>query len=92
MAPPPECCYMCPSDFLPSPFLCFPPQSTNQSTPPPSSRYISHLLGHEGEGSVLSYLKAKGWANELSAGPQVSQSVPCLLGPSEGSFSDTQPG
>lgn len=36
-----------------------------------TNRYISHLLGHEGEGSILSYLKNKGWANELSAGPQV---------------------
>lgn len=32
------------------------------------SRYISHLVGHEGPGSILAYLKAKGWANELSAG------------------------
>ena len=33
------------------------------------SRYISHLIGHEGPGSILAYIKAKGWANELSAGP-----------------------
>ena len=33
------------------------------------SRYISHLIGHEGPGSVLAYIKAKGWANALSAGP-----------------------
>ncbi|TKA83576.1 hypothetical protein B0A55_00413 [Friedmanniomyces simplex] len=32
------------------------------------SRYLSHLLGHEGPGSVLAYLKAKGWCNGLSAG------------------------
>lgn len=32
------------------------------------SRYISHLIGHEGPGSILAFLKAKGWANELSAG------------------------
>ena len=32
-------------------------------------RYISHLVGHEGPGSILAHLKAKGWANELSAGP-----------------------
>jgi len=32
------------------------------------SRYISHLIGHEGPGSILAYLKSKGWANELSAG------------------------
>lgn len=29
---------------------------------------LSHLLGHEGSGSILSALKAKGWANSLSAG------------------------
>ncbi|KAL4904401.1 hypothetical protein BDW74DRAFT_178981 [Aspergillus multicolor] len=32
------------------------------------SRYISHLIGHEGPGSILAYIKGKGWANELSAG------------------------
>ena len=31
-------------------------------------RYISHLIGHEGPGSILAYTKAKGWVNELSAG------------------------
>ncbi|CAN0401046.1 unnamed protein product, partial [Hapterophycus canaliculatus] len=34
--------------------------------------YISHLIGHEGSGSLLSLLKAKGWANGLSAGPYES--------------------
>ena len=33
------------------------------------SRYISHLIGHEGPGSILAYIKNKGWANGLSAGP-----------------------
>ncbi|KAK4156700.1 ubiquitin carboxyl-terminal hydrolase [Chaetomidium leptoderma] len=32
------------------------------------SRYISHLIGHEGPGSIMSYIKAKGWANGLYAG------------------------
>ncbi|EDO37735.1 predicted protein [Nematostella vectensis] len=32
------------------------------------SHYISHLIGHEGEGSLLSELKAKGWVNALVAG------------------------
>lgn len=32
------------------------------------SRYLSHLIGHEGPGSILSYIKGKGWANGLSAG------------------------
>ncbi|XWW97607.1 hypothetical protein V2A60_005592 [Cordyceps javanica] len=31
-------------------------------------RYISHLVGHEGPGSIMSYIKSKGWANSLSAG------------------------
>ncbi|KAJ3682908.1 hypothetical protein LUZ60_013135 [Juncus effusus] len=29
--------------------------------------YIAHLLGHEGRGSILYLLKAKGWATSLSA-------------------------
>ena len=33
-------------------------------------RYLSHLIGHEGPGSILAYLKNKGWANGLGAGPQ----------------------
>ena len=32
--------------------------------------YLSHLLGHEGKGSLLSYLKAKGWGLALYAGGQ----------------------
>jgi insulysin len=32
------------------------------------SRYCSHLIGHEGPGSIMSYIKSKGWANSLSAG------------------------
>ncbi|MGI1671590.1 MAG: insulinase family protein [Neptuniibacter sp.] len=31
--------------------------------------YISSLVGYEGEGSLLSYLKEKGWATSLSASP-----------------------
>ncbi|RCI10149.1 hypothetical protein L249_8413 [Ophiocordyceps polyrhachis-furcata BCC 54312] len=31
------------------------------------SRYISHLIGHEGPGSIMSYVKNKGWVNGLSA-------------------------
>lgn len=32
------------------------------------ANYVSHLIGHEGIGSILELLKHKGWANELSAG------------------------
>jgi insulysin len=31
-------------------------------------RYLSHLIGHEGPGSIFALIKAKGWANGLSAG------------------------
>ncbi|KAG2448487.1 hypothetical protein HYH02_006378 [Chlamydomonas schloesseri] len=33
-----------------------------------SDAYLSHLLGHEGAGSLLSALKARGWATEIMAG------------------------
>jgi insulysin len=31
-------------------------------------QYFSHLIGHEGPGSILSLLKTKGWAHSLMAG------------------------
>lgn len=34
--------------------------------------YLASLIGHEGEGSLLSYLKAQGWATGLSAGSGIS--------------------
>ena len=42
---------------------------------PPSWRYkpanfVSHFAGHEGPGSLHSYLKNKGWITSLSSGPQ----------------------
>ncbi len=33
-----------------------------------ADEYIEHLVGHEGRGSLLSYLKGCGWATELTAG------------------------
>ena len=32
------------------------------------SQYIGHLIGHEGPGSILSFIKSKGWADTLFAG------------------------
>ncbi|KAF9206076.1 Insulinase (Peptidase M16) [Haplosporangium sp. Z 27] len=43
----------------------FPDQYPHYTTHP--ARYITHAIGHEGDGSVLSLLKKKGWANNLSA-------------------------
>ncbi|KAF7969517.1 hypothetical protein HWV62_27003 [Athelia sp. TMB] len=42
---------------------------------PPNWRYkpanfVSHFAGHEGPGSLHSYLKNKGWITSLSSGPQ----------------------
>lgn len=34
--------------------------------------YIGNILGHEGEGSLLSYLRKQGWAEGLSAGVGLS--------------------
>lgn len=31
-------------------------------------QFLSHFVGHEGQGSILSHLKKRGWANHLTAG------------------------
>ncbi len=49
--------------------IYFPYQDEDDMYETQPSRYISHLIGHEGPGSILAYIKAKGWANGLSAGP-----------------------
>ncbi|KAL8948045.1 MAG: hypothetical protein Q9222_005737 [Ikaeria aurantiellina] len=48
--------------------IYFPYQDEEKMYETQPSRYISHLIGHEGPGSILAYIKAKGWANGLSAG------------------------
>ena len=48
--------------------IYFPYQDEEELYRTHPSRYLSHLIGHEGPGSILSYIKAKGWANSLSAG------------------------
>lgn len=40
---------------------------------------LSHLIGHEGEGSLLAFLKEKGWAESLSAGRSLSTASENLL-------------
>jgi nardilysin len=47
-----------------------------------AEHYISHLVGHEGPGSLLSRLKKEGWANEVCAGVEEdghSQNTCCYL-------------
>jgi secreted Zn-dependent insulinase-like peptidase len=38
---------------------------------PQPERYLSHLLGHEGPGSLLSALKSKGLSSNLEAGARI---------------------
>ncbi|KAG0225257.1 Insulinase (Peptidase M16) [Actinomortierella wolfii] len=44
----------------------FPDQYPHYKVHP--ARYLTHTIGHESKGSILSLLKKKGWANGLSAG------------------------
>ncbi|KAF9981131.1 Insulinase (Peptidase M16) [Mortierella antarctica] len=44
----------------------FPDETRHYTTQP--TQYISHLLRHEGSGSILSLLKKAGWANSISVG------------------------
>ena len=48
--------------------LMFPIPDTDAFAGQAPLRYIGHLLGHEGEGSLLDILKQEGLANGLSAG------------------------
>ncbi|KAJ3134921.1 Insulinase (Peptidase M16) [Geranomyces variabilis] len=48
--------------------LTFPFPDTQKMYRSQPSKYLAHLIGHEGAGSILSLLKAKGWAVALSAG------------------------
>ncbi len=49
--------------------LFFPAPPTQSEFHAKPAHFLSHLVGHEGPGSLLSVLKALGWATELSAGP-----------------------
>ncbi|XP_077297928.1 insulin-degrading enzyme-like [Arctopsyche grandis] len=48
-------------------FIDFPIPDTRIHYKSDPTHYISHLIGHEGPGSLLSLLKAKGWCNSLSS-------------------------
>jgi insulysin len=48
--------------------ISFPWQDEEEMFETQPARYISHLIGHEGPGSILAYLKERGLAQTLSAG------------------------
>ncbi|HSC76904.1 MAG TPA: insulinase family protein [Pseudomonadales bacterium] len=52
--------------------LVFPLPSMQQYYRIKPDAYISYLLGHEGEGSLFSVLKQRGWAESLGAGSGLS--------------------
>ncbi|KAF9291020.1 Insulinase (Peptidase M16) [Linnemannia elongata] len=45
----------------------FPFSDTSRHYTLQPARYINHIVGHEGTGSILSLLKRKGWASGISA-------------------------
>ena len=55
--------------------ISFPIPSTRHMYESKPGRQLGFILGHEGKGSLLSYLKDKGWAQTLSAGagPQTKE-------------------
>ena len=48
--------------------LAWPTQGLREHFRTKPEGYLSHLVGHEGQGSILSYLKGRGWAENLMAG------------------------
>ena len=72
---------------LPSHTHTVPAHAVTAPAPTPAARhnrkkadeYVGHLVGHEGTGSLLSALKARGWASELSAGVSDQSSVAWLF-------------
>ncbi|KAL2005516.1 hypothetical protein VTN00DRAFT_2727 [Thermoascus crustaceus] len=53
-----------PGQFL---YIMFPFLDEEQLYQSQPSQYISHLIKHKGRGSILVYIKAKGWAKKISA-------------------------
>jgi len=51
--------------------LNFPVPPVDEHLRSKPTHYISHLIGHEGKGSLLSLLKEKGWGDGLSSGLSV---------------------
>jgi insulysin len=52
--------------------LTFPLPSVDEYYDKKPLTFLSHLIGYEGDGSLLSLLKGKGWVNQLAAGGGIS--------------------
>lgn len=57
----------------------FPLPESRSLYPARPAHILSNLLGHEGDGSLLAFLKEKGWAEGLSAGRSLSTASENLL-------------
>ncbi|XP_017766941.1 PREDICTED: insulin-degrading enzyme [Eufriesea mexicana] len=64
--------YIVPIKDIRNLYIIFPIPDLTEHYKSSPAYYISHLLGHEGEGSLLSLLKAKGWCNSLGSGKRLS--------------------
>ncbi|XP_048003633.1 insulin-degrading enzyme isoform X2 [Leguminivora glycinivorella] len=63
--------YCLPVKDLRSLSIDFPIPDTRKHYKSGPGHYLSHLLGHEGPGSLLSELKARGWCNSLVGGTRI---------------------
>ncbi|XP_053623263.1 insulin-degrading enzyme [Plodia interpunctella] len=63
--------YCLPVKDLRSLSIDFPVPDTRQHYKSGPGHYLSNLLGHEGAGSLLSELKARGWCNSLVGGTRI---------------------
>ncbi|XP_012261292.2 insulin-degrading enzyme isoform X2 [Athalia rosae] len=61
-------CYIVPIKDIRNLNITFPIPDLREHFRSAPANYISHLLGHEGEGSLLSALKSRGWSNSLVSG------------------------
>ncbi|KAI4457948.1 nardilysin [Holotrichia oblita] len=62
------CTYMVPIKDLRNLHVIFPSPDLLEYYKSQPGNYISHLIGHEGPGSLLTALKERGWCNSLVAG------------------------
>ncbi|PZC78546.1 hypothetical protein B5X24_HaOG202112 [Helicoverpa armigera] len=63
--------YCLPVKDLRSLSIDFPIPDTRKHYKSGPGHYLSHMLGHEGPGSLLSALKARGWCNSLVGGTRI---------------------
>uniref|UniRef100_A0A2A4K9R5 Insulin-degrading enzyme n=1 Tax=Heliothis virescens TaxID=7102 RepID=A0A2A4K9R5_HELVI len=63
--------YCYPVKDLRSLSIDFPIPDTRKHYKSGPGHYLSHMLGHEGPGSLLSALKARGWCNSLVGGTRI---------------------